>query len=1025
MASIAGHEQEQQGRGQMKRKQVTAIITAAILAVTACLPVSSISAIAAEAASADVEAAVEEDEAGEAKAAVDEAEAAEETTTAIESEEPDEAEVAAEASSEEVTTEATTEAAIEDTAAEESSEDAITEASTEEAAAEAASEAAETEEAAEEAAEAEEASEEVVAGEAAAEGEEENQLEDFSVSLNATEIELHVGETFQLELTVNDGQYDGTEGSGRNYEVGWSYDDTYLLDAYDGLVVAKHAGTEVVTAVVTVYEGWEQYVYKASCTVTIPYTTEGQCGENLYFNVSEGGKLTISGTGAMYDYTEDPETIPFIDCRFNSIVIEEGVTSISGMAFRDHDELTSVTFFPGLESLGVSCFDDCMNLADVYFQGKITEWRDCYGELRVFSYETGDPADTVFHVFDTDGATELLFTSLGCVDENLRWAVEQREILHIFGSGVVGDGDEAYVSSDGITRTVVHEGVTAIGDYGVPGGDSSVSIQIPVSVKSISAMGLGYSCLKDIYYDGTISQWVDKDGQLFAGNDAPPLIHCLSDDRQSQVAFYQRGKLSGKLSWIVDDKGVLTISGTGDMEFKDNILAPWNEYIVKKAVIKSGVTSIAAYAFYNLTNMASVSIPNTVKDVGPYAFDDCGIVSITIPKSVEYFVLDSCPKLKTVKFAAGTKETAAIWNCPSLTTVSIPNGALYVGGINNCKALKTLSIPDGVVSVGGLTGCSALTSLSLPNSVDSLGDCRGCTKLASVKLSPRVEILGINAFRDCKSLKTIDLQNVRWIGEAAFKGCSSLTTVTVPIGLNDVDANAFNGCTKLAKVNYKGTAALWKKIKIHRNNDKFTKAKRTYKGYTKPTPIVYCLVRTSSSNKRYIWVSWSFTGVYGGGIGNDKTTVFRILRKAPGSTKWTKVADVKGKDSYNDYSVKWGTYIYTVRCMNTAKTKYISDYNTKGVTAKTWLATPNLTSVTNTSTGVSLKWRKSAKAQKFRVFRKIDGGSWQKLTDTAAASFVDKTAKKGKKYSYRVRCITSNGKTYTSEMSAAKTITRE
>ena len=841
--------------------------------------------------------------------------------------------------------------------------------------------------------------------------------------MNATELELHVGETFQLELTVNDGQYDGTEGSGRNYEVGWSYDDTYLLDAYDGLVVAKHAGTEVVTAVVTVYEGWEQYVYKASCTVTIPYTTEGQCGENLYFDVSEAGVLTISGTGAMYDYTEDPETIPFIDCRFNSIVIEEGVTSISGMAFRDHDELTSVTFFPGLESLGVSCFDDCMNLADVYFQGKITEWRDCYGELRVFSYETGDPADTVFHVFDTDGATELLFTSLGCVDENLRWAVEQREILHIFGSGVVGDGDEAYVSSDGITRTVVHEGVTAIGDYGVPGGDSSVSIQIPVSVKSISAMGLGYSCLKDIYYDGTISQWVDKDGQLFAGNDAPPLIHCLSDDRQSQVAFYQRGKLSGKLSWIVDDKGVLTISGTGAMKFKDSVLAPWNEHIVKKAVIESGVTSIAAYAFYNLTNMASVSIPNTVKDVGPYAFDDCGIVSITIPKSVEYFVLDSCPKLKTVKFAAGTKETAAIWNCPSLTTVSIPNGALYVGGINNCKALKTLSIPDGVVSVGGLTGCSALTSLSLPNSVDSLGDCRGCTKLASVKLSPRMSYLCAETFRDCKSLKTIDLQNVTLICQTAFKGCSSLTTITVPIGLNKVEANAFNGCTKLAKVNYKGTAALWKKIKIERNNDKFTKAKRTYKGYTKPTPDVSWAVQTTSTNKRYIKIYFGFVGLYE--MVSDKTTVFRILRKSPGSTKWTKVADVKGKDFYNDYSVKWGTYIYTVRCMNNAKTKYISDYNTKGVTAKTWLATPNLTSVTNTSTGVSLKWRKSAKAQKFRVFRKIDGGSWQKLTDTAAASFVDKTAKKGKKYSYRVRCITSNGKTYTSEMSAAKTITRK
>ena len=1017
MASIAGHRQEQQGRGQMKRKQVTAIITAAILAVSACMPVSSISAMAAEAGA-------------EAEAATSEADAEEETTTAIESEEPDEAEVATEASSEEVTTEASTENPVEDTAAEESSEDATTEASTEEAAAEAASEAAETKEAAETeeaadevVAEAEEASEEVVAEEAAVEGDEENPLEDFSIALNVTEIELHVGETFQLELTVNDGQYDGTEGSGRNYEVGWSYDDTYLLDAYDGLVVAKHAGTEVVTAVVTVYEGWEKYIYRASCTVTIPYTTEGQCGENLYFDVSEAGVLTISGTGAMYDYTEGSETNPFIDCRFNSIVIEEGVTSVCSMAFSFHDELNRVTFYPGLESVGSSCFENCLNLADVYFQGKITEWRDGYREFAVFDYDSGKPVDTVFHVFDTDGATELLFTSVGCVDENLRWAVEQKEILHIFGSGAVGDEGEAYVSSDGITRTVVHEGVTAIGDYGVPGSDSSVSIQIPVSVKSISAMGLGYSCLKDIYYDGTISQWVDKDGQLFAGNDAPPLIHCLSDDRQSQVAFYQKGKLSGKLSWIVDDKGVLTIFGTGAMKFKDSPVAPWNEHIVKKAVIESGVTSIAAYAFYNLTNMASVSIPNTVKEVGFYAFDHCGITSITIPKSVEYFIIDSCPKLKTVKFAAGTKKTAAIWNCPSLTTVTIPSGVLSVGDITNCKALKTLTIPDGVVFMGNLTGCSALTSLSLPDSVNEIGDCRGCTKLASVKLSPRISYLCSDTFRDCKSLKTIDLQNVTLICQTAFKGCSSLTTITVPIGLNKVEANAFNGCTKLAKVNYKGTAALWKKIKIQRNNDKFTKAKRTYKGYTKPTPDVSWVVQTTSTNKRYIKIYFGYRGL--DEIVSDKTTVFRILRKAPGSTKWTKVADVKGKDFYNDYSVKWGTYIYTVRCMNNAKTKYISDYNTKGVTAKTWLATPDLTSVTNTSTGVSLKWRKSAKAQKFRVFRKIDGGSWQKLTDTAAASFVDKTAKKGKKYSYRGRCITSNGKTYTSEMSAAKTITRE
>ena len=395
MASIAGHEQEQQGRGQMKRKQVTAIITAAILAVSACMPVSSISAMAAE-AGAEAEAAVEEDEAGEAKAAINEAEAAEETTTAIESEEPDEAE-AAEASSNEAATEETSNAA----ATEASTEEVTTESSAEDAAEEAATEANPedtAEEATAEEAAAEATSEVVEAEEASAEGDEENQLEDFSIALNATELELHVGETFQLELTVNDGQNDGTEGSGRNYEVGWRYDDTYLLDAYDGLVVAKHAGTEVVTAVVTVYEGWEKYIYRASCTVTIPYTTEGQCGENLYFDVSEAGVLTISGTGAMYDYTDGSETNPFIDCRFNSIVIEEGVTSVCSLAFSFHDELNRVTFYPGLESVGGSCFEDCLNLADVYFQGKITEWRDCYREFAVFDYDSGKPVDTVFHV---------------------------------------------------------------------------------------------------------------------------------------------------------------------------------------------------------------------------------------------------------------------------------------------------------------------------------------------------------------------------------------------------------------------------------------------------------------------------------------------------------------------------------------------------------------------------------------------------------------------------------------------------
>lgn len=137
------------------------------------------------------------------------------------------------------------------------------------------------------------------------------------------------------------------------------------------------------------------------------------------------------------------------------------------------------------------------------------------------------------------------------------------------------------------------------------------------------------------------------------------------------------------------------------------------------------------------------------------------------------------------------------------------------------------------------------------------------------------------------------------------------------------------------------------------------------------------------------------------------------------------MADVKGKYYYNDYNVTWGTYKYTVKCMNSAKTKAISDYDTAGFAIKTWLATPTITSITNETTGIKLVWKKSTNAQKYRVFRKVEGGSYKKLADTTALNYIDTSAVSGKTYYYKVRCITSNGSTCTSLMSGEKSIVRE
>ena len=139
---------------------------------------------------------------------------------------------------------------------------------------------------------------------------------------------------------------------------------------------------------------------------------------------------------------------------------------------------------------------------------------------------------------------------------------------------------------------------------------------------------------------------------------------------------------------------------------------------------------------------------------------------------------------------------------------------------------------------------------------------------------------------------------------------------------------------------------------------------------------------------------------------------YRVFRKE-GTGSWKVLVNTES-NSYTDKTVAAGKkYSYTVRCLSKDGTKFASGYNTAGI-AITYAAVPALSKVQNIAGGVKFTFKKATGAVKYRIFKKTGSGKWTKLVDTTSLTYTDKSVKSGTKYTYTVRCISSDGKQFTS-----------
>ena len=86
-----------------------------------------------------------------------------------------------------------------------------------------------------------------------------------------------------------------------------------------------------------------------------------QCGEDLTWSF-DAGTLTISGSGAMDDYSDaDAPWLEYRD-RIENLVFTGGVTSVGAYAFKDYDSLKKVDFGTAMHSIEKRAFYDCDGL---------------------------------------------------------------------------------------------------------------------------------------------------------------------------------------------------------------------------------------------------------------------------------------------------------------------------------------------------------------------------------------------------------------------------------------------------------------------------------------------------------------------------------------------------------------------------------------------------------------------------------------------------------------------------------------
>ena len=436
-----------------------------------------------------------------------------------------------------------------------------------------------------------------------------------------------------------------------------------------------------------------------------------------------------------------------------NVVIGECVTNISASAFADCTSLQSVSFPDGLVTIGASAFSNCTALASLDFPETLSNvgnfaFDECHSLTNVdFALGYAPPAWTNW---TSVWVSPTAFTNCANILEATLPAGKRASLLF----------PDSY---ENLVRVQVATNVSALVGFAFEGCSSLETVSLPEGVTNIGVRAFA-NCtnLAEVAFPDSlvrINSGAFSNCTALANLDFPETLS------------------------IVDGFAFAECHSLTNVDFSMGYAPPaWTNW-----------TSVAIYAgaFTNCENIASVTIPANRR------------ASLLFPDSYENLVrvqvATNIPALVGLAFEG----------CSSLETVSLPESVTNIGvrAFADCTALRSLDLPDAVETIGSgaFSNCAALASFSFPSNLAMVGAriFEDCPALAAVEIPEGVTNIGVRAFANCTNLAEVAFpDSLVKIDVGAFSNCTALANLEFPETLTTVAGYAFAECHSITNVDF-------------------------------------------------------------------------------------------------------------------------------------------------------------------------------------------------------------------------------